>query len=406
MVFLSSIFNTHMYMKLLNRITNIFSCRSAMASLRLYIGLFLGLAIALESVLGTPVITHISKDVVASVNDTVEFTCTVEEVGQLSVSWAKRPSESDTNSVVLSMRNILSLPDQRYNVTVTEGPKAGSATYTFRIQKIEVSDMGPYECQVLVSATEKVTKKLSLQIKTPPVIAENTPKSTVVTEGQNLELTCHANGFPKPTISWAREHNAVMPAGGHLLAEPTLRIRTVHRMDRGGYYCIAQNGEGQPDKRLIRVEVEFRPQIAVQRPKVAQMVSHSAELECSCRATPHPLWSGTETEDPCSPVGTTRWPTRPPPREPPPLCCGSRAWRRRTSGTTTATPPTSWATPMPDCISSRPSSQCPPCRRLPHIAVSIPTHKTGSPLSHLVSLFGQFASPDAACVYIINDSFN
>ncbi|XP_017083975.2 protein amalgam [Drosophila eugracilis] len=259
-----------------------------MACQRLFIGLFLVLTITLESILGAPVISQISKDVVASVGDTVEFNCTVEEVGQLSVSWAKRPSESDTNSVVLSMRNFLSLPDQRYNVTVTEGPKAGTATYTFRIQKIEVSDMGPYECQVLVSATEKLTKKLSLQIKTPPVIAENTLKSTLVTEGQNLELTCHANGFPKPTISWTREHNAVMPAGGHSLAEPTLRIRSVHRMDRGGYYCIAENGEGQPDKRLIRVEVEFRPQIAVKTPKIAQMVSHTAELECSVQGYPAP----------------------------------------------------------------------------------------------------------------------
>ncbi|XP_020818493.1 protein amalgam [Drosophila serrata] len=259
-----------------------------MANPRLFIYLFLGFAISLESALGAPVISQISKDVVASVGDSVEFTCTVEDVGPFTVSWAKRASESDTNSVVLSMRNMLSLTDQRYNVTVTDGPKSGSAIYTFRIQKIEVTDMGPYECQVIVSATEKVMKKLNLQIKTPPMISENTPKSTLVTEGQNLELTCHAIGFPKPTISWAREHNAVMPAGGHVLAEPTLRIRTVHRMDRGGYYCIAANGEGQPDKRLIRVEVEFRPQIAVQRPKVAQMVSHTAELECSVQGYPAP----------------------------------------------------------------------------------------------------------------------
>ncbi|KAH8369344.1 hypothetical protein KR009_008812, partial [Drosophila setifemur] len=266
----------------------IFSCSAAMASLRLFVCLFLGLAISLEAVLGSPVISQISKDVVASVGDSVEFNCTVEKVGQLSVSWAKRPSESDTSSVVLSMRNILSLPDQRYNVTVTDGPTSGSAIYTFRIQKIEVSDTGPYECQVLVSATEKVTKKLILQIKTPPIIEESTPKSSLVTEGQNLEVTCHANGFPKPTISWAREHNAVMPGGGHALAEPTLRIRSVHRMDRGGYYCIAQNGEGQPDRKLIRVEVEFRPQIAVQRPKVAQMASHAVELECSVQGYPAP----------------------------------------------------------------------------------------------------------------------
>ncbi|KAH8271228.1 hypothetical protein KR018_002054, partial [Drosophila ironensis] len=263
-------------------------CRAAMTSLRLYVGLFLALGISLDSAFGGPVISQITKDLVASVGESVEFNCTVEQVGQLSVSWAKLPSAPHESPVALSMRNILSLFDPRYNLTVTDGPAAGSATYTFRIQKIVMNDLGPYECQVIVSATEKVTKKLNLQIKTPPVIAESTPKSTLVTEGQNLEVTCHANGFPKPTISWARENNAVMPAGGFLLAEPTLRIKAVHRLDRGGYYCIAENGEGQPDKRLIRVEVEFRPQIAVQRPKVAQMLSHTAELECSVQGYPAP----------------------------------------------------------------------------------------------------------------------
>ncbi|KAH8236603.1 hypothetical protein KR026_006494, partial [Drosophila bipectinata] len=263
---------------------------SPMSNLRLYIGLILALAISLEPAFGAPVISQISKDVVASVGDSVEFNCTVEQVGQLAVSWYKLPSgQRNQEPMALSLRNILSLPDNRYNLTVIEGPTSGSATYSFRIQKIEASDAGPYECQVLVSVNEKVTKKLNLQIKTPPVIAETTPKSTLVTEGQNLELTCHANGFPKPTISWAREHNGVMPAGGHVLSEPTLRIKSVHRLDRGGYYCIAENGEGQPDKRLVRVEVEFRPQIGVQRPKVAQMLSHSVELECSVQGYPAPI---------------------------------------------------------------------------------------------------------------------
>ncbi|EDW15241.2 protein amalgam [Drosophila mojavensis] len=232
-----------------------------------------------------PVISHISPDVVARVGDTVEFNCTVEHVGQMTVSWAK----SEPNSaVVLSMRNMLSLPDQRYNITVHENPDQDSAVYSFRIRQIEANDKGPYECQVIVSSTAKVTKKLNLLIKTPPVIAESTPKSTTVTEGHSLEVTCHADGFPKPTISWAREQHALLPGGGHVLNEPTLRIKEVNRMDRGGYFCIAQNGEGQPDKRLIRVEVEFRPQIAVHRPKVAQMLYHTANLECSVQGYPAP----------------------------------------------------------------------------------------------------------------------
>jgi len=229
-----------------------------------------------------PVISDITKDIVASIGEDVEFNCTVENVGSMSVSWAKR-------SVVLSMRNILSLSDPRYKITETSDIKSGSATYSFKITKIEASDMGPYECQVIVSASDKITKKLNLSIKHPPIISEErTPKSTLVTEGQNLEISCHANGFPQPTISWSRQYNAIMPAGGHIQAGHTLRIKQVHRLDRGGYYCIAENGVGQPDKRLVYVEVEFRPQIAVQRPKVAQMISHVAELECNVQGYPAP----------------------------------------------------------------------------------------------------------------------
>ncbi|XP_034116661.1 protein amalgam [Drosophila albomicans] len=250
-----------------------------------YLLWLLWISIAVAATTATaPVISHISQDVVASVGDSVEFNCTVEHVGQLSVSWVK----TEPSSVTLTMRNILSLRDQRYNVSVQENTEKDSGVYGFRIAKIEASDMGTYECQVIVSASGTVKKSLKLLIKTPPSIAGSTPQTQLVTEGQTLEVSCHADGFPTPTISWARVDNAIMPAGGHLLNEPTLRIKTVHRLDRGGYYCIAQNGEGQPDKRLVRVEVEFRPQIAVSRPKVAQMLSHTADLECTVQGFPAP----------------------------------------------------------------------------------------------------------------------
>ncbi|XP_011195413.1 protein amalgam [Zeugodacus cucurbitae] len=229
-----------------------------------------------------PVISHISGDVVANVGEDVQFNCTVEHVGRMSVSWAKR-------SVVLSMRNILSLSDPRYTITETKDDATDNATYSLKITKIEASDMGPYECQVIVSATDKLTKKLNLSIKHPPIISEErTPKSKLVTEGQNLEVSCHATGFPQPTLYWKREDNAIMPAGGQKLAGPTLRIKEVHRLDRGAYYCVADNGVGQPDERKVLIEVEFRPQIAVLRPKVAQMLSHVAELECNVQAYPAP----------------------------------------------------------------------------------------------------------------------
>ncbi|KAI9577276.1 protein amalgam [Glossina fuscipes] len=237
----------------------------------------------------SPAISGITKDIVANIGEDIEFNCTVQNVGRLSVSWAKRTPKSGSGSVVLSMRSILSLSDPRYTIVETKDNKTDSAVYTFKITKIETSDTGSYECQVILAATEKITKTLNLAVKHPAIISqERTPKSMVVTEGESLEITCYADGFPQPTLSWERAHNAIMPAGGQMHLGAILRIKEVHRLDRGAYYCIATNGVGQPDRRLIRVEVEFRPQIAIQRPKIAQMLSHAAELECTVQAYPAP----------------------------------------------------------------------------------------------------------------------
>lgn len=237
----------------------------------------------------TPVISNITRDIVAGIGGSVEFNCTVQNVGRMSVSWAKRDSESGAGSVVLSMRSILSLSDPRYTIVETKDNQTDTATYTFKITKIETADMGSYECQVILTATDKITKKLKLSVKHPAIISEElTPKSMVVTEGQNLEVTCHADGFPAPTYFWEREEKAIMPAGGTILTGPTLRIKHTHRLDRGNYYCIANNGVGAPDRRLVRIEVEFRPQIAIHRPKIAQKIGHATEMECSVQAYPAP----------------------------------------------------------------------------------------------------------------------
>lgn len=62
--------------------------------------------------------------------------------------------------------------------------------------------------------------------------------------------------------------------------------------DRGLYYCIADNGVENSDRRSIRLEVEFPPKISVPRPRIAQAVDYDIELECRVEAFPAPsvLW--------------------------------------------------------------------------------------------------------------------
>lgn len=55
-----------------------------------------------------------------------------------------------------------------------------------------------------------------MQVRRPPVISDNSTRSLVVSEGQSVQLECHAGGFPQPRISWRRENNAILPTGGSI----------------------------------------------------------------------------------------------------------------------------------------------------------------------------------------------
>lgn len=130
------------------------------------------------------------------------------------------------------------------------------------------------------------------------ISGSNTPKSTdestvsvTVASGNGVELKCVAEGYPRPSISWTREYNAIMPGGGHSFSGNILKISSVTKEDRGTYYCVAENMVGK-NKKNIDFEVEFAPIISLPRPKVAQAVDYDIELECNVIAFPAPavLW--------------------------------------------------------------------------------------------------------------------
>lgn len=59
-----------------------------------------------------------------------------------------------------------------------------SSTYTLQIKDIQETDAGYYQCQVLISANNRITAEVELQVRRPPVISDNSTRSLVVSEGQ------------------------------------------------------------------------------------------------------------------------------------------------------------------------------------------------------------------------------
>lgn len=138
----------------------------------------------------------------------------------------------------------------------------------------------------------KITSEIRLAVRSPPVISDNSTQSVVISEGKSVSLECYASGFPRPTIHWRRENNALLPTGGSIYSGNILKITAVSKEDRGTYYCVAKNGLGRGDRRHINLEVEFAPVISTFREKVGQALGYDADLECHVEAYPPPsiIW--------------------------------------------------------------------------------------------------------------------
>lgn len=144
-----------------------------------------------------------------------------------------------------------------------------------------------------MSAKEKVEKAVQLLIRRPPKIVEKIVVEPTPAElGGSAQLKCVAEGYPKPSISWRRDHDVQLPTGEQEFKGSVLLINGIHRQDRGIYYCIADNGIGQPDRRSINFDVEFPPKITAPRPRVAQAIGYDIELQCKVEGYPAPsvIW--------------------------------------------------------------------------------------------------------------------
>lgn len=170
-----------------------------------------------------------------------------------------------------------------------------------QINDLQPDDSATYECQLFVSTSWKIKDHVELRIRTP---AQVDSTDVVVIAGANggslassnqppelnqtIELRCKARGYPRPTLHWYRDGDALLPGGTSKYMGSVLTLVNIQPQDRGQYYCQAENGIGGPHRSLVQLEIRFPPLARTQRPRVAQAVGYDIELQCIVEASPSP----------------------------------------------------------------------------------------------------------------------
>lgn len=66
-----------------------------------------------------------------------------------------------------------------------------------------------YECMMVVSIVNKITKTVNLFVTGPPIIKNNrTASELTIKEHSRGEMFCDARGYPVPEVTWTREGDA------------------------------------------------------------------------------------------------------------------------------------------------------------------------------------------------------
>ncbi|XP_055601853.1 basement membrane-specific heparan sulfate proteoglycan core protein-like isoform X2 [Uranotaenia lowii] len=142
---------------------------------------------------------------------------------------------------------------------------------TLIITNVQISDSGVYVCQAgsgsdtayqqVTVTVEAFTKSQRRKLGSSPSRKPEVRLSSDWVDQEeysSADVTCVANGFPTPIVSWERMDNH--PLSPNVIIEyGLLRFNSLRRSDQGTYRCSARNDFGESDKILQVYVRESRP---------------------------------------------------------------------------------------------------------------------------------------------------
>jgi hypothetical protein len=209
----------------------------------------------------TPIIAVRPMTIVKRVGEGVVFRCIVQFGRVDSFEWFLNggdvPSNAMVNDSVLTFKSLLG------------------------------EERGRYSCAGIWQGG-RVTGFAMLEVLSPISVTGEMNYATIA--GENVNLSCYASGYPKPTIAWSKVDSALPRGhdvdGGHLF------LSYVRLEDSGMYKCEASNPY-ETNALTVMLTVQEYPKVAVSQEQEAVYWNSTVSLKCSATGYPVPsiIWS-------------------------------------------------------------------------------------------------------------------
>lgn len=125
-----------------------------------------------------------------------------------------------------------------------------------------LEDAGSYVCRGK-NIVGEVTQTTTITIEEPPRLEINpNSEQLVITEGDELDLSCYGSGTPQPSVEWRKPNEPstntraqFVPAFATPQSVAKVQIYRVTQADSGLYTCIGSSSAGT-EQRYVQVLVK------------------------------------------------------------------------------------------------------------------------------------------------------
>jgi len=215
--------------------------------------------------------------------DIITITCSIHKLPH------SKPMMWLNNSQVFAMNANIFSEDER--ISITEDIQDDTRTYILTIINSKLNDEGVYECQIPGTSQ---SQKHTVIVNIAPSVELTEPSTSFLARevGENVSLTCVAEGKPQPTVQWTRQDSSLPGDVGNIYVGETLELTSLRPDDGGLYECLAYNEWGSAAE-VVELHVMYAPSVTLVEEIIHTGPGEQAEIACKFtgKPTPEVQWS-------------------------------------------------------------------------------------------------------------------